>query len=63
MLNTAARLLDLCKQRDEALMAQQAVGETMIGVDGIEPVWSGEAHLRGKRLQVQACSLQCAPVA
>ncbi|MFC1786089.1 adenylate/guanylate cyclase domain-containing protein [Candidatus Neomarinimicrobiota bacterium] len=58
VLNTAARLLELCKARGEELMVSQAVGEAVEEDSGIRTNWHGEIMLRGKRESVEAYSLQ-----
>lgn len=58
VLNTAARLLELCKARGEELMVSQAVGEAVEEDSGIRTKWHGETILRGKRESVEAYSLQ-----
>jgi adenylate cyclase len=57
VLNTAARLLELCKTQGEELMVSQAVGEAVEQDSGIRVSWHGEIMLRGKRKSVEAHSL------
>jgi adenylate cyclase len=58
VLNTAARLLDLCKTREEELVVSNAIGRAVGENDGIRASWHGKVPLRGKRKRVEAYSLQ-----
>ena len=57
VLNTAARLLELCKDRNERLMVAGDVGARVEAMEGVSPTWSGEVSLRGRREPVEAMAL------
>jgi adenylate cyclase len=57
VLNTAARLLELCKTRDDELVVSQAVGEAADLEEEIHTTWSEAVSLRGKREPVVAYGL------
>ncbi len=57
VLNTAARLLDLCKTREEELVVSNAIGRAVGQDDGVRASWHGKVPLRGKRKRVEAYSL------
>ena len=58
VLNTAARLLDTCKTRNESLLVSRSVGEAVQGDSRLQEGWHGEVPLRGKREPVEAYSLR-----
>ena len=60
VLNTAARLLELCKQRGERLVVSRTVGEAVEHETEVCAIWHEEVLLRGKREQIEAFSLQWA---
>ena len=57
VLNTASRLLDTCKDRNESLVVSRSVGDAVTPELGFETGWEGAVPLRGKREPVEACSL------
>lgn len=59
-LNTASRLLSLCKERGESLVVAQLIGEATRSVPNVVETWQGEALLRGKEQPVLASSLEFA---
>ncbi len=63
VLNTAARLLELCKTRGEALVVSRPVGEAVEQDVEFRTSWHGEVSLRGKRERVEAYGLQLAGTA
>jgi len=58
VLNTAARLLGLCKERNEGLVVSRGVGEAVEGDGAVEFAWTESVPLRGKVHQVEACGLR-----
>ena len=58
VLNTAARLLELCKTRGEELVVSRTVGESVEKDTEIRASWHEEVSLRGKRECIEAYSLQ-----
>lgn len=56
-LNTAARLLNLCKEREDSLVVSERVGEAAQSDTDVLATWHGEAALRGKQNPVMAYSL------
>ena len=58
VLNTAARLLELCKKRGNGLLVSHSVGEAVEQDAEIRVSWQGEVLLRGKRGRVKAYILQ-----
>ena len=58
VLNTAARLLGLCKERDERLVVSRRVGDALADDVDVEPVWEDQVPLRGKAGTVEACALR-----
>ena len=58
VLNTAARLLELCKTRGGGLVVSHAVGEAVQQDGDVEANWHGSVPLRGKRARVEAYGLQ-----
>ena len=58
VLNTAARLLELCKTRNEGLVVSQAVGEAVDKDAKVHAIWHEDVLLRGKREHVEVNSLQ-----
>ena len=58
VLNTAARLLELCKTRNEGLVVSQAVGEAVDKDAKVHAIWHEDVLLRGKREHVEVYSLQ-----
>ncbi|MDH3252106.1 MAG: adenylate/guanylate cyclase domain-containing protein, partial [Ignavibacteria bacterium] len=60
VLNTAARLLELCKRRGEGLVVSHLVGKAVEREAGVRASWHGEVPLRGKRKRIEAYSLQAA---
>lgn len=63
-LNTAARLLELCKARGDRLVVSSAVGEAARADPGVRATWKGEVALRGKPrpVEVQSLTLRDLPV-
>lgn len=57
VLNTASRLLDLCKKRGERLVVSRAVGEAVEHDTDVHANWNEKVPLRGKREIVEAYSL------
>ena len=57
VLNTAARLLELCKTRGEELVVSRTVGEAVEHDTGVRASWHEEVPLRGKRERIEAYSL------
>ena len=58
VLNTAARLLELCKSRNNMLVVSRAVGRAVEQEKEIHTTWSEKVSLRGKREPVVAYALQ-----
>jgi len=58
VLNTAARLLELCKTRGEELVVSHTVGELVEQDTEVRASWHEEVPLRGKRERIEAYSLQ-----
>ena len=58
VLNTAARLLELCKTRGEELVVSRTVGESVEQDIEVHASWHEEVPLRGKRKCIEAYSLQ-----
>jgi adenylate cyclase len=58
VLNTAARLLELCKTRNNKLVVSQAVGQAVEKEKEIYTNWQENVSLRGKRDPVAAYGLQ-----
>jgi adenylate cyclase len=58
VLNTAARLLELCKSRNNNLVVSRAVGEVVEQEKEIYTSWEEKVSLRGKREPVAAYGLQ-----
>jgi adenylate cyclase len=58
VLNTAARLLELCKERNNKLVVSRAVGDAVEQEKEIHTSWSEKVSLRGKRELVAANGLQ-----
>ncbi len=58
VLNTAARLLELCKTRGEELMVSRTVGESVEQDTEVRASWHEEIPIRGKRKRIEAYSLQ-----
>jgi adenylate cyclase len=58
VLNTAARLLELCKTRGEELVVSRTVGESVEMDTEIRERWHEEVSLRGKPKRIEAYSLQ-----
>lgn len=57
VLNTAARLLETCKIRNEFLLVSRSVGEAVKPDPELREGWHGTVPLRGKRELVEAYSL------
>jgi adenylate cyclase len=57
VLNTAARLLELCKTRDEELVVSRTVGKTVANDTNVHASWNEKVPLRGKRESVSVYSL------
>lgn len=62
VLNTAARLLELCKTRGEKLVVSRIVGESVEQDIEVRTSWHEEVKLRGKRKHIEAFSLQPAVI-
>jgi len=60
VLNTAARLLELCKQRGERLVVSRTVGEAVEHETEVCAIWHEGILLRGKSEQIEAYSLKWA---
>jgi adenylate cyclase len=60
VLNTAARLLELCKTRGEGLVVSNSIGKAVEQDVNIRASWHGKVPLRGKRKHVEAYGLQAA---
>lgn len=58
VLNTAARLLEVCKARDNRLVVSQVVGEVVVRGKEFHTSWNENVKLRGKREPVAAYGLQ-----
>ena len=58
VLNTAARLLELCKKRGERLVVSRTLGEAVEQETEVCASWHEEVLLRGKRELIEAYSLQ-----
>lgn len=58
VLNTAARLLELCKKRGEELVVSGTVGESVEKDTEIRESWHEVVSLRGKPKRIKAYSLQ-----
>ncbi len=58
VLNTAARLLELCKHREERLVVSDSIGKAVEEDAAYRTNWTEEVSLRGKTEQVKAYSLQ-----
>ena len=63
VLNTAARLLELCKTREEKLVVSRIVGESVEQDIEVRASWREEVKLRGKQKRIEAFSLQPAVIA
>lgn len=61
VLNTAARLLELCKANDESLVVSREVADAVADDPTIRRRWEAEVSLRGKRDPVAACGLVSTP--
>jgi adenylate cyclase len=59
-LNTAARLLELCKELEEELVVSCSVGKLFEHDAKIRTRWHEEVSLRGKSERIEAYSLQAA---
>lgn len=58
VLNTAARLLELCKDRNDRLVVSDAVGEGIADDADIRTTWREVVELRGKQDLVEAIGLE-----
>lgn len=58
VLNTAARLLELCKARGEELVVSHPVGAAVEHAAGVSTRWQEQVSLRGKQGSVLACGLK-----
>ncbi len=58
VLNRAARLLELCKDRDEGLIVSGEVAESAEALAEVTPTWSGEVSLRGRQAPVRATAFR-----
>ncbi|MCK5467813.1 MAG: hypothetical protein KAI99_04880 [Cyclobacteriaceae bacterium] len=58
VLNTAARLLELCKTRDEKVVVSDTIGESIKQDASFEINWIEKVSLRGKKIPVGAYSIQ-----
>jgi len=58
VLNTAARLLEVCKMRDNSLVVSQAVGKAVVYGKEFKASWSENVKLRGKQEPVAAYGFQ-----
>ena len=58
VLNTAARLLEVCKTRGESIIASAAIGDSLRDDPTFETQWLGEVPLRGKMQPIRACALR-----
>ncbi len=57
VLNTAARLLELCKENQESLVVSRPIADAVEDDAAILRTWEAEVLLRGKRERVAACGL------
>lgn len=62
VLNTAARLLELCKDRNDQLVVSDAVGVVVMDDADIRTTWREVVELRGKQDPVEAIGLEPATV-
>ena len=60
VLNTAARLLELCKKRNERLVVSHQVGIEVEQDSNLRAIWQEEVSLRGKREPLKAYGIQLA---
>lgn len=58
VLNTAARLLELCKSREEQLIVSKTIGEYVKQHSSYEVNWLDKVTLRGKKTAVGAYSIR-----
>ena len=58
VLNTAARLLELCKKRDERLVVSRSVGVAVEYETEVLAIWHEEVPLRGKHELIEAYGFQ-----
>lgn len=58
VLNTAARLLELCKSQGEQLIVSKTIGECVKQLSSFEINWLDKVSLRGKKTNVEACSVR-----
>lgn len=58
VLNTAARLLELCKSREEQLIVSKTIGEHAKQHASLEINWLDKVSLRGKKTNVGAYSIR-----
>ena len=56
-LNTAARLLDLCKEFGQDLLVSGSVEKAVSESPGFVTQWQGEIALRGKRNKIPVYSI------
>lgn len=57
-LNTAARLLELCKEREDRLLVSNRIGEAALKEAGARSGWQDEVLMRGKREVTVVLSLE-----
>jgi adenylate cyclase len=58
VLNTASRLLELCKLREDRLIVSDSVGQSVQQDTNYRSNWTEDVSLRGKKGRVKASSLQ-----
>jgi adenylate cyclase len=57
VLNTSARILDLCKTRKEKLMVSERISKSIGKNASYRITWEETVSLRGKKLPVHVCSI------
>ena len=61
VLNTASRLLDLCKERNGRLMVSERVGDAVIDDPTVHSGWQDQVRVRGKEEPIFVYSLEPRP--
>jgi adenylate cyclase len=58
VLNTASRLLDLCKERNEKLLVSEPVGSEVLRDPSVKAGWHDEVRMKGKDATTHVYSLE-----
>ena len=61
VLNTASRLLDLCKERNGRLLVSERIGAAVIDEPSVRSGWHEEVRVRGKQKPIFVFSLEPEP--